>query len=135
MENYKYLRIDKDSVIKCPRRTGGTGSGSIFLYFSETENPNETPLEIGGEMADGLRSWIAGTHKFPINPSGILDIYGVVVDGIAAVRALEGDTPINFPLELPSAPMLRDIAPPQTHNSPVPVVDIEKVARAIKERK
>lgn len=134
MENYKYLRIDKDSVIKCPRRTGGTGSGSIFLYFSEIEDPNETPLEIGGEMADGLRSWIAGTHKFPINPSGILDIYGVVVDGIAAVRALEGDAPINWPI-LPETQPVRDIAPPQTNNSPVPVVDIEKVARAIKERK
>ena len=142
-KGYSRIRIDKDVIIKVPTRTGGTGEGSLYLFFAETFDSSEKPLETNGEMAEALRAWIAGTRNYPVTDNGILDIYGHIVEGLTASRALDGEV-INWPLDLSSGSSEASTgallpganpAPLPMHNSPVPVVDVEKVARAIKERK
>lgn len=85
--SYQLIRIDKDSIIKIPRKTLGSGDGPLYLFFKPEEDPDEVPLEVGGEIADALRMWISGTKTFPITSGGILDLYGALVNGYKAQQA------------------------------------------------
>ncbi len=87
---YQFLRIDRETIIKVPRKTLGTIDGPIFLFFGEKEDPNELPLEVRGECGEALKAWAAG-REFPVVGNGICDIYGGVVLGKEASRALGGD--------------------------------------------
>src|SRR5216117_2123217 len=90
MIGYSHIRIDRDTLIKTPTRTDGMGD-SINLYFDERFDPEEKPMTIGGEMAAALRDWISGNRTFPVTPNGILNLYGAMVEGLTAARALGGD--------------------------------------------
>ncbi len=136
MHNYNRIRIDRDTVIKVPTRTAGTGEGPIYLFFGETFDPLEEPLTCGGEIADALRAWISGSKVYPVTENGVLNIFGAIVEGITAERALG-----NFPLMDISSEGLYAAEPNQQKWKPpvalsaVPQVDVEAIARAIKDRK
>lgn len=133
---YNFLRIDRDSIIKLPRKTLGAGEGPLYLFFGAEEDPDEKPLIVGGEIADGLRMWISGAKTFPVTAGGILDLYSVLVDGHTAQRAFN-----NAPLDDLSSVILDannykdQQSGPKPSNSPVGVIDVDAVARGIKSRK
>ena len=143
---YTRIRIDRDTVIKVPTRTAGTGEGTLYLYFSETFDPHEVPLECGGEIADALRGWISGSKLYPVTGNGVLNVYGSIVEGLEASRALNGE-PINFPLvnvgtmlnEVQDGPYVGNIKANEVQGLrmplAVPQIDVDAIARAIKDRR
>lgn len=142
---YQRIRIDLDSILPVPTRTAGTGEGPLYLFFKPEYDALEVPFEVNGEIADALRLWLTGKKTYPVVGNQILDVYGALVEGLTAERALG-----NFPLALeqitgtqetfgpgPSAPYLRDIVSnsPVKPQSPVPQINVEAIARGIKNRK
>lgn len=137
--NYSFIRIDKDVLIKVPRRTAGNLAGDIYLYFGEVEDQEETPLVLGGEIAGGLREWISGSRTFQVTPHGVLDLYSALVQNHEAERALEpGHEAIKFPLvdvgsmmnDAQDGPYIKPKEPP----SAVPKINIDAITEGIRKR-
>jgi len=143
MQRYTHIRIDRDAVIKVPRRTGGTGEGDLYLYFAETEDKNEVPLICGGEIAEALRAWISGSKVYPVSDNGVLNIYGHLVDGVTAEKALgQFPLPVEYGTmfnDVQDGPYVGNIKPNELQGlripSAVPTIDINKVIKGINERK
>lgn len=146
---YQFLRIDKDVLIKVPRRTAGNLAGDIYLYFGEVEDQEETPLILGGEIAGGLREWISGSRTFQVTPHGVLDLYSALVQNHEAERALEGNEAIKFPLvnvgsmveTTKDRPLyIKEPPQPQPQNmhaeppSAVPKINIDAITEGIRKR-
>ena len=143
--NYFRIRIDKDTLIPVPTRTSGTGEGELYLFFKQEFDPNEKGMPLGGEMAEAIRAWISGSKVYPVSDNGVLNIYGHLVDGVMAEKAL-GQFPIrdyeflsdprDFPLAQASNKMGSPIIEPGIKTpSAVPTIDINKVIKGINERK
>lgn len=140
MLNYGRIRINKDSIIKVPTRTGGTGEGDLYLFFKDEFDPDELPLVVGGEIAEALRAWISGSKVYPVTENGILNIFGAIVEGLTAERAL-GKWPIESDIFTDKQDGPYPAQPANVTNpypkptSPVPQINVEAIARGVKNRK
>ncbi len=130
--SFQYLRLDKDTLVKNPRRVSGTEDGPIFLFFKDSEDPNEHPLEVGGERADALRAWISGERTFPITENGVLDIYSGWVHGQQAARALGGDKLTDTIIDAEQYMTVPELERPSRTLDGSPRIDFRKVEKRLR---
>lgn len=87
MINYNYIRVDRSLVVPAT---------SVFNDDGEFINilcPGfEKPFSCGGEIAEGLRTWLEGTRTFRVTPNGVLDLYGSLVQNLQAQQVFNGVT-------------------------------------------
>lgn len=129
---YQFIRVDKSLVVPATSIFGESDNGET-VYITVPGFADSFP--VGGEIAEAVKAFLTGSRTFPVTANGVLDIYSGWVDGLAAARALEGESaPINWPLRITEEQKERQIVNARG-DSPVPVVDVEKITRAVRERK
>jgi hypothetical protein len=141
---FNFIRIDRSLTVPAT---------SVFMESLDGERilvhvPGfAKPFTVGGEMATALRAYLEGAKQFPITVNGILDIYAGWVQGLEAQKAFNAPMEKalgNWPLEhthfIPEKDFGGSPVEPIYQRSPVPPsavpqVNVQEVARRIKERK
>ncbi len=151
--NYSYIRIDRGLTVPATSIFSETDDGeSVLVYVPGFEQPTR---KVGGEVALAVKAFLNGDRKFPITDNHILDIYAGWVNGLAAQRAFNGDDTIAFPLVevgrtsdwpgLKQPKISQDLEVPSQFFNPaattkapvsaVPKINVDKIAKGIRERK
>lgn len=138
VSNYVFIRIDRGLVVPAFSTVFEPLDDGVIRITVLGAAP--FVREVGGEIAVALGAFLDGSRSVQIVGNGIADIYGTWTGKLAAQRAFE---PAITDVIVDADKFMQATEPgrfftdrPNVTNTPsaVPQIDVEKVARALRER-